>query len=244
MISLFKVLSSFFKPEVVAAQRLVLAHSSGRHFGRRFTTWALRCFLCYAPIDYSLILLHREDREDGADWGINRGDRGERSEASPHSGWHPWIRRCHQQPGLVCLCAEEDLGVIKTREMFPVQPALSSFPPVLNYSRSRVSLQTPYVLPLLPLHSLCVFVCVFARMPFSSASCVNVASFQEPFPVYCPVLFPRLPKRKIEITEKTSPLHSLVRKCLKVGEIQGFTFVIKVLYCANQSNLWHRYLPW
>lgn len=63
--------------------------------------------------------------------------------------------------------------VITTWDMFPVQHAVSSFPPVLNNSLSQVSSQTPYFLPLLPLHSLpldflklcvCSNVCVFACM--------------------------------------------------------------------------------
>lgn len=77
-----------------------------------------------------------------------------------------------------------------TWDMFPVQHALSSFPPVLNNSLSQVSSQTPYFLPLLPLHSLrlnflklCVCVCVFACVASSCQCCQCCFPVQDLFPV-------------------------------------------------------------
>ncbi len=43
----------------------------------------------------------REDRAHGPDWSVHGGNRGEGGEAPPHCGGHAWIRRRHQQPGLV-----------------------------------------------------------------------------------------------------------------------------------------------
>ena len=57
--------------------------------------------LLLLPLSFSSSLL-REDREDSPDRGVHGGDRGARSEAPPHRGGHTWIRRRHQQPGLVC----------------------------------------------------------------------------------------------------------------------------------------------
>lgn len=87
---------------------------------------SLQRLITFLWLWYTCSCLHRENWEDGADWGINCGDRGERSEASAHRGRHPRIRRCHQQPGLVCLCAVEEGWWLWN--MFPVLHGVSSFP--------------------------------------------------------------------------------------------------------------------
>lgn len=44
---------------------------------------------------------HRENRKDSSDRGIDSGDWRAGGEAASHGGRHTWLRRRHQQPGLV-----------------------------------------------------------------------------------------------------------------------------------------------
>lgn len=114
---------------------------------------------------FLMICLYRENWEDSADWGINSGNRRKGSEASSHCSWHSWIRRCHQQPGLVCFCyvffvVVGELEQLETCAAWsPILPTC----PRCAFFFSQVFSQAPYFLPLLPLHSPCLllyFVCV------------------------------------------------------------------------------------
>lgn len=114
---------------------------------------------------FLMICFNREDWADSADWGINSGDRRKGSEASSHCSWHSWIRRCHQQPGLVCFCyvvfvVVGELEQLETcaawSPILPTCPRCTFFFQVLS--------QAPYFLPLLPLHSPCLLLCVYASV--------------------------------------------------------------------------------